>query len=85
MCSATAGQVRVGVRVERRWFLVDPGGGVVIVPCKPEVVEEIGDGLTQRRAVADPASCPRESDGAASTRWEEGGSYRGSQPVVTAG
>ena len=66
-------QVSIRVRVERGWLLVDPVGGVVLVPGEPKVVEEIGDGCTQRRTVADPAGCLGESDGAASTRREEGG------------
>ena len=71
-------QVGVGVRVERRWLLVDPVGSVVTIPCESEVIEEIGHGRTQRRAVADPAACLGEGDGAASARWEE----EGERPAV---
>lgn len=77
-------QVGIRVRVERRWLLVDPVGGVVIVSCEPKVVEEIGDSLTQRRAAADPVGCLGEGDGAASTRWEEGGERRAVNRFVPA-
>ena len=77
-------QVSIGVRVDCRCLLADPVGNVITVACEPEVVEEIGDGLTQRRALADPVGCLGEGDGAASTRREEGGERRAVHRLVPA-